>query len=84
MSLSLIIACCWVVGATIVAMLPMRRQYVPGVALLVMAPVLIGAIWWDYGIWFALAAVFAFVSMFRNPLRYLWRRALGEHPELPK
>ncbi|SHJ63212.1 Protein of unknown function [Shimia gijangensis] len=84
MTLSLILACFWVVAATVVAMLPMRRQYVPGVALLLAAPVLIGAIWWDYGMWVGLAALFAFVSMFRNPLRYLWKRARGEKPELPE
>jgi len=26
---------------------------------------------------------FAFVSMFRNPLRYLMRRLRGERPEIP-
>ena len=31
----------WVFAAAAVAMLPMRRQYVPGVALLIAAPVLI-------------------------------------------
>lgn len=84
MSLTLILCCVWVFAATGVAMLPMRAQYVPGVVLLIAAPVLIGVIWWDYGNWVALAAVFAFVSMFRNPLRYLLRRARGERPELPK
>lgn len=84
MSLSLILACVWVIGATIVAMLPMRRQYIPGVALLIGAPVLIGVIWYEHGIWFGFAALFGFLSMFRNPLIYLWKRARGEHPEIPK
>lgn len=84
MSLSLIIACCWVLAATVTAMLPMRRQFLPGLALLLAAPLLIGAIGWDYGWIPALAALAAFVSMFRNPLRYLWKRAKGERPEIPK
>ena len=84
MSFSLILACVWVIGATIVAMLPMRRQYIPGVTLLIGAPVLIGVIWYEHGMWFGVAALFGFLSMFRNPLIYLWKRARGEHPEIPK
>ena len=84
MSIPLFLACLWVVAATVVAFLPMRRQYVPGIALLVAAPVLIIWIGVVHGIWIALAGLAAFVSMFRNPLRYLWRRARGEKPELPK
>lgn len=84
MSLSLVLGCFWVLVSAIVAMLPMRCQYVPGVALLIAAPLLIGVIWWEHGIWFGSAALFAFVSMFRNPLRYFYKRFRGEQPELPK
>lgn len=83
MSLSLFLGCLWVIAATVVAMLPMRRQYVPGLGLLVAAPVLIGFIGWQHGWIFAALGCAAFVSMFRNPLRYLWRRARGEAVELP-
>ena len=83
MSLSLRLGCFWVLGATIVAMLPMRRQYVPGVGLLIAAPVLIGFIGWQHGWIFAALGLAGFVSMFRNPLRYFWRRARGETPQLP-
>ena len=83
MSLSLILGCVWVVAATVVAMLPMRRQYVPGLALLFAAPVLIGFIGYQHGAIFAALGFAGFVSMFRNPLRYLWRRARGQRPELP-
>lgn len=83
LSLSLLLGCLWVVAATVVAMLPMRRQYVPGVALLIAAPVLIGFIGWQHGWIFAALGLAAFVSMFRNPLRYFWRRARGEAVELP-
>ncbi len=84
MSLSLILAFLWVVASTLVALLPMRLQYVPGVGLLIAAPILIGVIGWEHG-WLAGGlALAAFISMFRNPLRYLWKRARGEHPEIPK
>lgn len=84
MSPALIAACLWVFAATVTAMLPMRRQYVPGVALLLSAPVLIGLIFWHHGIWFGIASVLAFLSVMRNPLRYLWAKARGNAPELPK
>ncbi len=74
----------WVFASAIVAMLPMRLQYVPGITLLIAAPVLIFFIWTDIAWWAGLAALGAFVSMFRNPLRYFWTRARGHKPELPK
>jgi membrane protease YdiL (CAAX protease family) len=37
MPLSLILACLWVLAAAIVALLPMRFQYVPGLALLILS-----------------------------------------------
>jgi hypothetical protein len=73
-----------VLASAAVAMLPMRYQYVPGVALLIMAPFLIFWVGAVVGWWAAALAVFAFVSMFRNPLRYFWARARGLKPELPK
>jgi hypothetical protein len=84
MSLPLILGALWVIAAAVVAMLPMRRQMLPGVALLVSAPALLVWIGWTHG-WFWLAfGVFAFVSMFRNPLLYFLRRALGRPAPLPK
>lgn len=74
----------WVLASTIVAMLPMRLQYVPGVILLALAPVLIIWTWIDVAWWAGLLALAAFVSMFRNPLRYFWARARGQQPEIPK
>ena len=72
MTNSLIIGCIWVLLAVVTALLPMRRQYVPGVALLLLAPVLIIWIGVDFGWIVGLLAVAAFVSMFRNPLRYIY------------
>ncbi|THH39058.1 DUF2484 family protein [Aliishimia ponticola] len=73
----------WVLASSVVAMLPMRRQYVPGVMLLIAAPLLIIWIWLDIGWWAGMLAAAAFVSMFRNPLRYLWARLKGQTPKLP-
>lgn len=74
----------WVLASVVVALLPMRFQYVPGVALLLAAPVLIYLVSAAIGWWAAAFAIFAFVSMYRNPLRYFLARARGETPELPK
>lgn len=84
MTPSLAAAVAWVFAGTATALLPMRRQMIPGLALLAAAPLLIGWIGWDHG-WIAggLAAC-AFVSMFRNPLRYLFTRALGRPVTLPR
>ena len=74
----------WVFASVGCAMLPMRRQYVPGIALLIAAPILIVMIGIQVSPWLAIAAVFAFLSMFRNPLRYIWARLRGQNPEIPK
>ncbi|GFE63556.1 DUF2484 family protein [Litoreibacter roseus] len=84
MSISLALAAVWVLAATITAMLPMRLQYPPGLTLLVMAPGLICFMGYQHGVWVALIGLLAFVSMFRNPLMYFYRRARGERPEVPK
>ncbi len=84
MSTSLILACIWVLVTTVTAMLPMRYQMVPGLLLLVSAPILLGYVAYQHGFWIFALGIAAFASMFRNPLRYLWRRARGEKPELPK
>ena len=74
----------WVLASSAVALLPMRHQYAPGVALLLAAPALIVWVGLSFSWWAAALAVFAFVSMCRNPLRYFWQRARGETPEIPK
>lgn len=77
MTVVVILACLWVLAATVVALLPMRRQYAPGLALLLAAPVLIVALGLTVNWLAATAATLGFLSMFRHPLRYLARRALG-------
>lgn len=74
----------WVFAAALVALLPMRWQYLPGVVLLLAAHVLIVLIAQTVGLWAALAALLAFMSMFRNPLRYFWKRLKGQMVERPQ
>ena len=84
MSWSLTLGALYVICAAIVAMLPIRRQYWPAGIMLLLAPILLGFIGYQHGwIWFVIG-MFAFLSMFRNPLRYLWKKARGEHVELPE
>ncbi|MCR8725230.1 DUF2484 family protein [Frigidibacter sp. ROC022] len=77
MSLPLILACIWALVATGTAMLPMRYQPWPGIPLLVAAPVLLVWIGREHGTWWAVAGLLGFLSMFRYPLIFLVRRALG-------
>ncbi len=82
-SLSMVLGALWVVAAAIVAGLPYRHQFPPGIVLLILAPFLIGFISWQHGVIWLGIALFAFVSMFRRPLFYLTRKALGLHPDRP-
>ncbi|NBD30077.1 MAG: DUF2484 family protein [Alphaproteobacteria bacterium] len=84
MSLPVLVSILWVFAATITALLPMRHQYLPGITLLIAAPVLIIWLGAAHGWGWSALALAAFVSMFRNPLRYLWARARGHRPEVPK
>ena len=86
MSLSILMAALWVLVATGVAMLPMRWQFPPGIVLLLAAPVLIAFLGYEHGPVAAIAGLAAFVSMFRNPLRYYWRKwtAGGKAEETPE
>ncbi len=81
---SLVAGMLWVFAAAITAMLPMRYQYPPGIALLVAAPLLILWIGIEHGWLPGLLAFAAFVSMFRNPLRYLGKKALGLPVQRPE
>ena len=78
MSAPLILGCLWVLAAAVTAMLPMRAQIAPGLALLAAAPVLLVWIGRAHGWPWLAAGLFAFLSMFRRPLIYFARRALGQ------
>lgn len=71
----IILAAIWVLLATGVAFLPMRHQFLPAGLLMVAALGLIGSIFVEFGWVAGLAALIGFVSMFRHPLRYVWRSA---------
>lgn len=71
---SVVFASLWVVAATVVAMLPMRLQFPPGIVLLISAPALIVWLGHDYGWFLSVLAFAAFASMFRKPIRFYWRR----------
>nr|WP_281070753.1 DUF2484 family protein [Oceaniglobus trochenteri] len=73
----MIAACLWVLAAALTAMLPLSAQYLPGLSLLVAAPVLAGWIGAVHGPWVALAMLVAAASMFRKPLIHLARRVAG-------
>jgi len=62
----------------------MKHQYAPGIALLIAAPIGIAFLGYQHSWILAALGLAGFLSMFRNPLRYLLKRARGEHPELPK
>ena len=84
MNLPLILGAFWVIAVALTAMLPMRLQKYPGLPLLVAAPVLLFWIGHEHGFGWLALGVFAFLSMFRRPLNYLGRKALGlPLPELP-
>ena len=84
MKIWLILACClWVIAGSITAFLPMRRQMIPGSALILAAPGLLIWIGMAVGWVWAFAGLLAFASMFRNPLIYFWKRARGGPVELP-
>ncbi|KAJ55751.1 hypothetical protein ACMU_13775 [Actibacterium mucosum KCTC 23349] len=80
MTYSLIVAFIWVLAATVTAWMPMRIQVRVGWPLLLSAPLVIGYLGYELGIWVGVAAAAGFVSMFRNPLVYLTKRALGRVP----
>jgi hypothetical protein len=74
----------WVIASAGVSMLPIRQQFIPGAALLLLAPVLIVMIGIYVGWFMALLAIGAFVSMYRNPLMFLAARLRGQNPPLPQ
>ncbi|TDK43214.1 DUF2484 family protein [Antarcticimicrobium luteum] len=77
MSAPVIAASLWVLAGAGIAFLPLRCQYLPGGLLLLSAPGLLVWLGAVYGIWIALAALLAVLSMFRRPLGHLARRAWG-------
>ena len=78
MSPPLVCACLWVLAASVTAMLPMRLQYVPGLGLLIAAPALLVWIGAVHGAAIAALCGLAVLSLFRRPLWFLARKAMGK------
>lgn len=73
----------WVFLSATVATFPLRMQYIPGAILLGAAPVLLLLIGVQAGWLYALPALVAFVSMFRNPLRFVLAKLRGQEFHVP-
>lgn len=84
MSSSVILACLWVLAATLTAFLPLRYQMIPGGLLLVTAPLILGFLAFQHGIWIFLLGLAGFLSIFRRPLGHLWWRLRRAPTEPPK
>lgn len=83
----LVLGCFWIIAAAITAMLPMKYQKFPGLPLLLAAPVLLVWIGMAHGWGWLSFGLFAFASMFRRPLIYFVRRAVGlpnDRPNSPE
>ncbi|MGQ0611322.1 MAG: DUF2484 family protein [Paracoccaceae bacterium] len=84
MASSLILACSlWVIVGAATAFLPLLRQMIPGLVLILTAPALLVWIGLLYGWVWVVVGVLAFGSMFRSPIRYFYRRARGLPVDLP-
>lgn len=77
MSTPVLLSVAWAITATVVALMPMRLQFPPGILLLLAAPVLIVWLGAAHGWLWSLAGLAAFVSMFRRPLRHFWSKMRG-------
>ncbi|GGD42626.1 DUF2484 family protein [Sinisalibacter lacisalsi] len=83
MTPSLVFAALWVIAATAVAFLPIRRQIIPGAALGLAGLALIVWIGVDHGWLWALPAFLAFASLFRNGFKAIPALIRGEKLEIP-
>ncbi len=80
----MVLGCLWVLAVTAIAMLPMRRQFVPGIVLLMLAPVLIWMLWQEFGWMVGCFGIFALFSMFRRPVRFYTKKFLGQGDVSPE
>ncbi|MEM0948510.1 MAG: DUF2484 family protein [Pseudomonadota bacterium] len=74
MSLSVTLACLWVVVASVIAMFPSKRHHWPAAYVLITIGLpILGFVVYEHGIWIGLVASLAGISILRWPVRYLWR-----------
>ncbi|RYH07663.1 DUF2484 family protein [Tropicimonas sp. IMCC6043] len=74
MTLSLVLACLWVVAATVMALIPSRRNHWPqAYALIATGIPLLGYVTYQNGPVVGLLVFLAGASILRWPLIHLWR-----------
>ncbi len=73
---SLILACLWVIAATVVALLPSRRNHWPAARVLIATGLpILGLVIWQNGVWTGLF-VFLFIAVFEWEAQATRRRRL--------
>jgi Protein of unknown function (DUF2484) len=83
MTPSLIAAALWVIAASLIAFLPIRRQIIPGSILGLAGLGLIVWIGLENGWVWTVIALLAFVSLFRNGFKAIPMLLRGEKIEIP-
>ena len=79
MSLSLALACGWLVLANVIAMFPSKKKHWPAAYVLMTVGLpLLGYVFWQNGPWIGLLVLAAAVSILRWPVRYLMRWLAGQ------
>lgn len=74
MSLSLILACFWLVLANVIALFPSKKKHWPAAyVLMTFGLPLLGFVFWENGIWIASVVFIAAASILRWPVRYFIR-----------
>lgn len=74
MSVSLMLACGWCILANVIGMFPSKHKHWPAFyVLLALGLPLLAYVYVENGIWITLVVVLAAASIFRWPVRYLFR-----------
>lgn len=78
MSLSIILACLWALGANVIAMLPTKdHHWTNAYALIAVGIPILGFVTWQQGPWIGLLVLAAGMSVLRWPVIYLSRWIKG-------
>ena len=74
MSLSITLACLWVIVACVIALFPSKRHHWPAAYVLIAVGLpILAFIFYEQGPWIGLVVLAAGASILRWPVRYLWR-----------
>ncbi len=78
MNLSLILACCWILLANVMAMIPSKdNHWTRAYILMALGVPLLGYVTYENGPWWGLACLAAGMSVLRWPVMYLGRWIKG-------